>query len=283
MPAFNAAQTIAMAIESVRRQSCEDWELVVVDDGSTDRTAAIVRGFAERDGRIRLVHQANQGCGPARGVAVEAAVGALICRLDADDLYLPEYLATMGRFIDARPSFDIYACNGWRLFADGRRKLYHDGPRFRHEFSATLDDLLRENLILPTAIFRKRVFDAAGGMRPGVYCEDYDFWLRAMCAGAKHVYCPQSLCLYRSSETQMTADVVRMHECLVRVLGDVIASGRLSPGQVKVARHSVRLLDLNVRIRTRALRLLGPRCADVLFRYAHALAWTMRPYRLRRS
>jgi GT2 family glycosyltransferase len=282
MPACNAERTVSEAIQSVLAQSCKDWELVIVDDGSTDGTAELARAFAERDPRVHVISQENMGCGPARGVAVTHARAPLLCRLDADDLYLPAYLDTMRRFIDAHPGFDIYACNGWRLYADGSRRIYHDGPGFRRVVSLTTEDLLRESLIFTTAVFSRRAYQLAGGMRPGVYCEDYDFWLRAMSAGARHIYCPAPLALYRDSGAQMTADVIRLYESQMRVLRDVVATGRLTQLQVEIARHSIRLLAANVRFRRCALRTLGPRRADTVFRLAHSLAWVIRPYRLRR-
>ena len=282
MPAYNASTTIAEAIGSVLAQTHSDWELVIVDDGSRDATAAIAHSYADRDARIHVIRQANLGCGPARGVAIEHSAGDFICRLDADDFYVPDYLEAQRQFINDHPGFDIYACNGWRLFTDGRRRSYHEGPRFRRVFSLTLDDLLRESLIFTMAVFRRRVYDLAGGMRPEVYCEDYDFWLRAMCAGATHIYNPRPLSVYRDSDTQMTADVVRMHECQIAILGDILGSGRLTPAQERIARHSISLLGHNVRFRRRALRLLGPALADRLFRFAHRMAWIIRPYRLRR-
>jgi glycosyltransferase involved in cell wall biosynthesis len=282
MPAYNASATIAEALRSVLAQTCSDWEIVVVDDGSTDATAAIARSYAERDARIRVVTQVNMGCGPARGVAVEHSTGEFVCRLDADDYYVPHYLEAQRQFIAEHPGFDIYACNGWRLFADGRRRLYHQGPRFQHVFSLTLDDLLKESCIFTTSVFRRRIYDLAGGMRPGIYCEDYDFWLRTMGAGATHIYNPRPLSFCRDSDTQMTADAVRIHECQIQVLGDAIRSGRLTPPQESIAHRSVSLLENNLRFRRHALRLLGPYLADKLFLLAHSMAWIIRPYRLRR-
>lgn len=282
MPAHNAESTIVAAIESVVAQTCTDWELVIVDDGSTDGTAEVSRAYAQRDSRVRVVSQKNMGCGPARAVAVENARARLLCRLDADDLYLPEYLDTMRRFIDAYPGYDIYACNGWRLRPDGSYRIYHDGARFRRVMSLSVDDLLRESLIFTTAVFSRRTYELAGGIRPDIYCEDYDFWLRAMSGGARHVYCPASLAVYRDSAAQMTADVIRIHESQMQVLRDVMLTGRLTQRQVEIARHSIRLLAANVRFRRCALCVLRPCRVDGVFRLAHSLAWVFRPYRLRR-
>ena len=281
MPAYNASATVAEAVASVLGQTFANWELVVVDDGSTDGTAGVVRACARGDARVRVVSQPNMGCGPARGVAVEHARGEYACRLDADDIYTPSYLAETAAFIAAHPGYDIYACNGWRLLPDGSRRPYHEGPRAGEVFSLALEDLLRENGIFTTAVFRRAVFAPAGGMRPDIYCEDYDFWLRAMLAGARHIYNPRLLSVCRESATQMTADVVRMHECEIRVLRDVLWSGRLTARERDVALHSVALLRQNVRVRRLVLRLLGPARADRVFALAHRLAWVIRPYRLR--
>src|SRR4051794_18295236 len=95
IPAYNAEEHIAAALESVARQTYGDWEVVVGDDGSTDRTAEIVAGFGDR---FRLV-RAERNLGPANGrnVAIEDARGELLATLDSDDLWLPGYLDGMVR------------------------------------------------------------------------------------------------------------------------------------------------------------------------------------------
>src|SRR5688500_7031207 len=92
MPAYNAEATIASAMASVRAQTYAGWELIVVDDGSTDRTAEIAAGAAATDKRIRVIRQRNQGVAAARNAAIEAATGRYLAFLDADDLWLPSKL-----------------------------------------------------------------------------------------------------------------------------------------------------------------------------------------------
>lgn len=100
MPAYNAEKYIEEAIESVIEQTYETWELIVVDDASTDGTAAIAQAFADQDKRIRLIRLlANGGVANARNVAIKNAQGRYLAFLDSDDLWLPEKLEKQIRFM----------------------------------------------------------------------------------------------------------------------------------------------------------------------------------------
>src|SRR2546430_979121 len=92
MPAFNAERHIVESIQSVLSQTLPDWELVVVDDGSTDNTAEILRTFVSADARIKYVYQPNGRLGKARNTGFQHSSGGLIAFLDSDDLWLPEKL-----------------------------------------------------------------------------------------------------------------------------------------------------------------------------------------------
>jgi len=93
IPVYNRAKTLGAAIQSVLAQSCQDFEIVIVDDGSTDDPAAVIAQFS--DPRIRFLRQKNQGGGAARNAAIDAARGRLIAPLDSDDIFLPHHLQTM--------------------------------------------------------------------------------------------------------------------------------------------------------------------------------------------
>lgn len=93
MPAYNSARYIAGAIDSVRAQTVPDWELLIVDDGSTDGTGAVIARYAQLDSRIRCFTMAqNRGAAFCRAFAVERAAGAWVAFLDSDDLWLPDKL-----------------------------------------------------------------------------------------------------------------------------------------------------------------------------------------------
>ena len=118
IPLYNKAETIARAINSVLRQTFQEFEIVVVDDGSTDGGAEIVRGI--HDSRIHLLQQPNAGVSAARNAGIEAATHEYIVFLDADDEYLPDYLATMKRLIGAYPQCGIWAV---RYYHEANGKL----------------------------------------------------------------------------------------------------------------------------------------------------------------
>ncbi|WP_300908493.1 glycosyltransferase family A protein, partial [uncultured Desulfovibrio sp.] len=110
MPAHNAAPYINEAVDSILGQTCRDFELLVVDDGSTDDTARRVEAYADK--RLRLIRlKSNQGRAAARNAALDEARGAYLAWMDADDMAMPRRLEKQAAFLDARPDVDV--CGGW--------------------------------------------------------------------------------------------------------------------------------------------------------------------------
>jgi glycosyltransferase involved in cell wall biosynthesis len=103
LPARNAAATIDAALHSVRRQTLPDWECIVVDDGSTDDTASLVAAFAARDSRVRLLRTDGAGLVEALCLGLAHCRGAIVFRMDADDLMRRERLACQAALLDAHP------------------------------------------------------------------------------------------------------------------------------------------------------------------------------------
>jgi glycosyltransferase involved in cell wall biosynthesis len=116
MPTYNRADTILRAVESVRAQSWEDWELVVIDDGSTDGTRDLLAGL---DPRIRVLSQENRGVAAARNRGLRAASGDLIAFLDSDDAWTPYHLELAAAFFDAHPQDHLYSSEFWEDFGRG--------------------------------------------------------------------------------------------------------------------------------------------------------------------
>lgn len=285
MPAYQAQDVVARAVESVLAQTFDDWELVVVDDGSTDATSDVVRRYVQADPRVRLVRQENAGCGAARNTAVLASTGRFVLRFDADDELLPEYLERMAAFISANPGYDLYSCNGWHVAPDGSRSSARPGPFYEQERSFSLEEMFAANHIFTIAVFSREVFDRIGGIRPDVYCEDLDFWFRAFVfGGATHRYTPQHLALYTVSDSQMTADVEKVLRSRMQVYRDMLESGKLDAHLSGVARAAVErtLQDIWVYRRRNAVvqslsRVLGPSAARRASRAIHAVGSVLRP------
>ena len=178
LPVFNAGKHLIAAIGSIVDQSFQDWELLCVNDGSTDSSPLVLDWFAERDSRIRVVHQSNAGVVSAANRAHEMAKAELICRMDADDIAMPSRLMHQVDFM--RKNSGHVAVSGVILEIDidseplGLQTLAND-----HE--TIVRNLLsrRTGLFQPASIMRAEAFRAIGGFLPKYqWIEDHDLWLR---------------------------------------------------------------------------------------------------------
>jgi glycosyltransferase involved in cell wall biosynthesis len=194
--AYNAEDTIADALDSVIAQTLPDWEVLVVDDGSTDRTGEIIAEYASRDVRITATRQANAGAAVARNAAAAAARAPHLVVLDADDMMRPDYLESQAAFIDRHPGYAIYSCNGHYYDRRPTLKIWR-GRRFARVQSYTLEQMLYKCWIFVMAVVSKAEFDATGGFRAESWVEDYDLWLRLLARGGRHIHNPATLGLYR--------------------------------------------------------------------------------------
>jgi glycosyltransferase involved in cell wall biosynthesis len=239
--AYNAEATIAETLDSLLAQTRPDWEAIVVDDGSTDRTLEITSRYASQDPRIRVTSKPNGGASSARNLAARLATADLLCLLDADDLYLPEYFERTGLFIEEHPAFDIYSSNGYFFSAD-RGPWPDEFPGNDAIRSYSADDMLARNRFSVQSTFRRSVFETVGGFDEGpkMQNEDYYFWIRALLRGAGHIHNPERLWMYRRSATQKTGDP------LAQVDGDIwVMHALLDRGEVD--HRQARLVEANLR------------------------------------
>ena len=140
MPLYNGANFVVEAVESVIRQSHRRWQLVVVDDGSTDNSAAIVQAY--RDQRIRYVYQSNRGQAAALNHGIRLADGDYITTLDADDFLTPSSLFDRVRFLDANQSYGAVYADGSYCEPAGRPFLKFSANRPQNPIGDVYDDLL---------------------------------------------------------------------------------------------------------------------------------------------
>lgn len=181
-PVRNAEATLPEALESIRGQTFRNWELVAVDDGSTDGSGALLDRAARADGRIRVLHRPPDGLVAALEAARRSARGPLLARMDADDRSEPHRLAVQVRLLDERPH--LVGCGGHvRYFP---REGLSDGLRRYEEWLnsvRTEDDVDRElwvecPLAHPTLMVRAAAVERVGGYRDLGWPEDYDLVLR---------------------------------------------------------------------------------------------------------
>jgi glycosyltransferase involved in cell wall biosynthesis len=253
MPAYNVAPYIASAIRSALVQTYTDFELIVVDDGSKDNTAEIVKSMMREDPRIRMVQQANRGLAGARNTALRAARGEMLALLDSDDMWEPEFLAAQMAILDARPEIDIVTGNGWYLEGPRHGALARPYPDPRPDpvLASIIGD---EWSVFIMSVMRRRVYTAIGPFDEEMRSnEDYDFWLRAAVAGFTFARNDRPLGYYRVRSDSLSASNVRMLRGILHVyrkLGPVIADrpAEIAILEQQVSRFETELLAAEARL-----------------------------------
>jgi glycosyltransferase involved in cell wall biosynthesis len=209
---FNGESHVAEALDSILAQTRPPDEIVVVDDGSTDGTAAVLASYGER---IRVVRQENRGHCAALDRAFGEARGDYVANCDVDDVWEPDKLERQVTTVVAHPQVDV-AFGAARLF--GARS-----GRFHRSYSGSgvleprrfLRELYRSDRICASStLVRRRLFERLGSFGNGEIgiCEDYDYWLRAAGAGAVFFQDEATLVGYRVHAGQTSGDLLRMHE-----------------------------------------------------------------------
>jgi GT2 family glycosyltransferase len=200
----------------VLAQTLPGWELIVVDDGSTDDTPARLAAFGG-DGRIRAVHQPQRGLSAARNRGLSLAMGRCIALLDADDAWEPDYLARMCAALDEQPEA-VLAFAGWRYMDSHGAPLPQRVVPDPRSAAAVRADLEWRNAIVPSgAMVRRAALETSGGFDPRLKaCEDWDLWLRLKPLGA-FVAVSSVLVWYRTHADNMSDDIELMEGERLRV------------------------------------------------------------------
>jgi glycosyltransferase involved in cell wall biosynthesis len=239
MPAYDVGPYIAEAIESVLAQTFGDFELLVVDDGSTDDTAAIAQRYVARDRRVILLRQENRGLAAARNTALRHARAPLMALLDSDDLWSPRFLQAQLAILDSSPGVDIVTGNARTLGSveHGLPSRPWPDPRPSPNLFTILSD---EFSVFIMSVFRRRVYDTIGGFDEMLRTnEDFDFWLRAAVAGFTFARNDEPLGFYRRRDDSLSASQVRMLRGALRVYY------KHRPGLLRDAK-ALRILDARV-------------------------------------
>jgi glycosyltransferase involved in cell wall biosynthesis len=227
-PAWNAGAYIGDTLASVLAQTFTDWELLIVDDGSTDDTVAIVERAVDADPRIRLLHQSHGGPSSARSLAMSRARGQFFAFLDSDDIWSPGFLEAQLAVFASHPQTALVTGNGCFLGGpfDGRPV----GPPGEASYELPITQIVEdERSVFIMTVFRREVFDTIGGFDQSQWTsEDYDFWLRAALAGFVFRKNPRPLGRYRVRGDSLSRDRVRMIQGILLTLNK--AAHRCPPG-----------------------------------------------------
>lgn len=203
MPCFNVANTVANTLASVWDQTHADYELLAIDDGSSDGTIQAIKDSSKQHmpatAQLRVFSQENRGAGAARNLGMREARGSLVAFLDADDFWKPEYLATAIAAYRSHPQIEALASNSFDMGPDGNTlniKTQSDSPIVIDDlFAALLDGTV---LVRTSGVtIRRTVVDRVGYMREDLRRgQDYEYWSRLAASHVCWGFSPKPLVLY---------------------------------------------------------------------------------------
>ena len=214
IPAYNAAKTISETIDSVRRQTFTDFELIVINDGSSDHTAELVNAVA--DDRLQLFSYENGGLPVARNRGIDRASGEFIAFLDADDLWTPDKLELQLEALQKHPKAGV--AYSWTTHMSQDGKVFYASSSVSFE-GDVYSELLVSNFLTngSNPLIRRSAIESVGGFDPSLAsAEDWEYWLR-LAAQWPFAVVPKSQIFYRHSSTSMSnrVDVTEKYNVIV--------------------------------------------------------------------
>jgi glycosyltransferase involved in cell wall biosynthesis len=239
MPLYNKAASVGAAIESVLSQTRGDFELFVVDDGSTDGSAAAARAFV--DPRLRLIEQKNSGVSAARNAGVAAASGDWIAFLDADDRWEPRFLELLSRAAEEEPRA-VAAFSNMRVEENGRSRLVLEsakGSILIEDYAAWFTSHRGNGLHPSSSLVKKSALLASGSFPEGVRSgEDTDTWFRLGWEGPV-VYEGECLAVYDGCSTSSLSRASgAVYPAACDTIDRRLSSGRLRGKAARSARRA---------------------------------------------
>jgi glycosyltransferase involved in cell wall biosynthesis len=199
MPVYNGAAYLRSSIESVLAQTFKDFELLIIDDGSTDTSEPIYSAMAAADSRIRFFKKTNGGISSALNKGLELARGIFIARTDSDDIMLPQRIERQYEFLQSNPGLGFCSSAMEVIDKDGVVKaVYHPVPSSKAELDALLHDRAGITFTHPTVMMRRSLAVGLQGYNKIFEpCEDTDLFCRMIASGATGFALPEVLMQYR--------------------------------------------------------------------------------------
>jgi len=183
LPVYNAEATLAETIDSILRQTHRDFEFLILNDGSTDESAAIMDAAADRDDRIRVWHQDNSGFAVSLNRLISYARGSYLARIDADDVALPERFELQVKHLQSHQETIVLGSAVISMDADGDDYGVYEVPLTHQQIESQMLDG-RGGIIHPSVMMRRAAVEAVGGYSlHHPVCEDQELWLRLALIG----------------------------------------------------------------------------------------------------
>lgn len=215
IPAYNCTRTIRETLQSVLQQTFTDFEIVIINDGSTDHLRTVLAEFF--DPRIKVFHYENGGLSIARNRGIDQSTGNYLIFLDADDLWTPDKLESHFNLLEANP--DASVAYSWMYFLDDEtQECIINGPIVRN--GNVFTDLLKENFIAngSNAFIRRSAIDQVGYFyQEFAGASDWDYWLR-LAQNHDFILSPQRQVFYRQVKSSMSSNIEYMKNCMLTVI-----------------------------------------------------------------
>ena len=208
LPVHNEERYLPEALTSMQRQTFTDWELVVVDDGSTDATAQILAEAARSDRRIRVIKQENLGIAASLNRGLSHCRAEIVARMDGDDISHPRRLELQSQLLRDNPQIDLVACEVQHFprptLQEGMKayEAWQNGLVEHEEIE--LDLYVESPFAHPSVLFRRKIVADLGGYRQLAWAEDYDLWLRMASSGARFTRLRKKLFFWRDRPERLT-------------------------------------------------------------------------------
>ena len=212
MPIYNAEGTVDEAVASILNQTERDFEFIIVDDGSTDATPALLLEHAQRDKRIRLYPRQHHGIVSALNFGLKKSTGRYVARMDADDMSSPERLKVQRNHLDRHPETGLVSCRVKHLGDKKQKAGYARYVRWINSLvnpeEISLHRFIESPLAHPSVMYRKEIAERFGVYRQGPFPEDYELWLRWLEQGIRMEKVPEVLLQWRDEPDRLS----RAHE-----------------------------------------------------------------------
>ena len=208
MPIRNEERYLQATLDSLFRQTCTDWELIAVDDGSSDGTASILAEAARADKRVQVIRREGGGLVAALNIGLEACRAPLLARLDGDDICHPRRFERQAAFLDAQPEIGLVASAFRHFPRTGLKQGMVDYESWQNgltDHALVIRDLLVESpFVHPSIMTRRSIMADLGGYQDNGWPEDYDLWLRMATSGVTFARLPQTLLFWRDHPQRAT-------------------------------------------------------------------------------
>jgi len=235
IPTYNREHFLKIAIESVLNQIFQDFELIVIDDGSTDCTKDLIKSYEDR--RLKYICQKNHGVAHARNKGIENSVGRFIAFLDSDDSWVPEKLGIAKEYIDKFPEMKIFHTEEtWYR----RGKLLNQKKKHKKPNGNVFYNSLPLCCIgMSTSVIKKETFNKIGKFDESLpACEDYDFWLRATLEYEVKLI-PKRLTIKNGGRSDQLSSQHSLDKYRIKALGKMLQSNSLNNKQYKATYYEL--------------------------------------------